>query len=208
MKNQSPENPYTRNYDSKERFASYWHQIDEIIRLKPSSIVEVGIGTKFVSSYIGRLGYQVTTVDVIKQLSPNIVASVLKLPFDDGCFDVCLCCEVLEHLPFDNFQSAITELYRVCNSNLVLSLPDSSGYFSVALNFPVLSQNLFISLPSIIKRKAIFDGSHYWEIGKKDYPLKKIQLAISQCGFIIKKTYRVFEKPYHRIFVLRKIELN
>jgi len=51
-----------------------------------------------------------------------------------------------------------------------------------------------------------FDGEHYWEIGKIDYSLNKIVNDIQNTGFKIEKTYRVFENPYHRFFILRKGE--
>ena len=47
-----------------------------------------------------------------------------------------------------------------------------------------------------------FDGEYYWEIGKAGYPLKRIIKEIQAVGFKIDKTYRVFEYPYHRFFIL------
>ncbi|MHA1380617.1 MAG: hypothetical protein ACTSRG_19795 [Candidatus Helarchaeota archaeon] len=49
-----------------------------------------------------------------------------------------------------------------------------------------------------------FNGEHYWEIGKAGYPLSKIIKDIQKTGFEVEKTYRVFENPYHRFFILRK----
>jgi len=34
-----------------------------------------------------------------------------------------------------------------------------------------------------------FDGEHYWEIGKAEYPLSKIIDEIQKAGFRIEKTY-------------------
>jgi len=48
-----------------------------------------------------------------------------------------------------------------------------------------------------------FDGEHYWEIGKKDFPLSKIIYDINSTGFTVIKTYRIFEFSYHRFFVLK-----
>jgi hypothetical protein len=52
-----------------------------------------------------------------------------------------------------------------------------------------------------------FNGEHYWEIGKAGYPLsisKNIK-DIQRSGFKIERTYRIFEHPYHRFFILKKI---
>jgi len=43
---------------------------------------------------------------------------------------------------------------------------------------------------------------HHWEIGKAGYPLRKMMIEMQNAGFEINKTYRVFEMPYHRFFVL------
>ena len=51
------------------------------------------------------------------------------------------------------------------------------------------------------------NGEHYWEIGRAGYPLRKVIGEMRDVGFEIKKTYRVFEMPYHRFFVLVKSEV-
>lgn len=45
---------------------------------------------------------------------------------------------------------------------------------------------------------------HYWEIDIQGYPYGKVARAIEDSGFHITQTYRVFEKVYHRFFILRK----
>jgi len=37
-----------------------------------------------------------------------------------------------------------------------------------------------------------------------DYPLSKVIKEIQKSGFKIEKTYRIFENPYHRFFVLSR----
>jgi len=49
-----------------------------------------------------------------------------------------------------------------------------------------------------------FDGQHYWEIGKAGHPLLMVMNEMRNVGFEIKKTWRIFEVPYHRFFILRK----
>ena len=49
-----------------------------------------------------------------------------------------------------------------------------------------------------------FENKHYQEIGKVSYPLSKITKDIRRAGFKILKTYRIFENPYHRFFILKK----
>lgn len=190
-----------RKIDSKEAFASYWQQISEVNKLNPVSVFEVGVGNRFVSSYLKRLGYNIVTLDIIRGLNPSVVSSALTLPFHDKTFDVSLCCEVLEHLPYDCFVEALCELQRVTKRALVLSLPDVSYCLTIKLafrNLPKLPFKLhwewYISVPRLYQRDYPFNGQHYWDIGKKDYPLKNIRAAIAESGFSIVKTYLVIVK--------------
>lgn len=45
---------------------------------------------------------------------------------------------------------------------------------------------------------------HNREIRKSGYPLRKAMVEMQNTGFEIKKTYRVFEHPYHRSYVLEE----
>ena len=56
------------------------------------------------------------SVDVAEDLQPEVVGSVTKLPFPDKSFDVVVAFEVLEHLPFEKFEVAVSEISRVCYS--------------------------------------------------------------------------------------------
>jgi len=51
------------------------------------------------------------------------VADITRLPFQDSCFDLVICSEVMEHIPDEN--SAVHELVRVLKpgKNLVVSVP-------------------------------------------------------------------------------------
>jgi len=208
MKTQVEQNHYFNEfYDSKNRFISYWHQIHEIIRLKPKRILEIGVGNGFVSKYLKERRVNVLTLDIDKELNPDIVGGVLDVPFSDNSFEVVACYELLEHLQYENFYKALSEIFRVSKSYAILSLPDTNKVYRWYVQIPKIK--IFkglISLPRLKNPIHKFDGEHYWEIGKDGYPLSKITKDIERAGFDIKKTYRIFENPYHRFFVLKKRE--
>ena len=111
-------------YNSKERFNSYWHQIDETLQLNPSETLEIGIGNKFVTRYLSEQRLKVTTLDIDRGLNPDIIGNVLNLPFKDSSFSLVNCCQLLEHLPYKAFGETLRELCRVSEKNILLSLPD------------------------------------------------------------------------------------
>lgn len=200
-----PSHYYRTEYDTKGRFISYWHQINEVICLKPSKILEIGIGNKFVSNYLKERRYSVTTLDIDKRLNPNVIASVLNIPLPDESFDVIACYELLEHLPYEKFLLALREIFRVSKSYAILSLPDVTRAYKLNIEIPKFREiKTLIPLPRFKLPIHKFHGEHYWEIGKDGYPLNKIIDNIKEVGFKIERTYRVFETPYHRFFVLRK----
>jgi len=202
-----PNHYFNKSYDSKERFISYWHQINEIIKLNPKTVLEIGVGNGFVSKYLKERKVNILTLDIDKRLNPDVVGSVLNMPFSDELFDVMACYEVLEHLPFENFSKALSEIFRVSKSYAVLSLPDASRVYRIYIHIPKIGIfKKLIPLPRFKNPTHKFDGEHYWEIGKAGYPLSKIINEIQKAGFKIEKTYRIFENPYHRFFILRKGE--
>ena len=202
----APDHYINPSYDSKERFISYWHQINEIITLNPKEVLEIGIGNGFVHNYLKEKSVKIKTLDIDKSLSPDVVGSVLKLPFTSESFDIVVCYEVLEHLPYSEFPKALKEIHRVSQKHVVLSLPDVTTVYRINLELPRI-RPIKKLIPHPFHRPAqhTFDGEHYWEIGKTGYPFKRIELDIMQSNLNIIKTYRVFEFYYHRFFLLEKL---
>jgi len=208
------------SYDSKERFNSYWHQINEIVNLNPNNILEIGIGSKFLADYLEKHNFDVTIVDIEREIhglySPDVQANMISLPFCEECFEVVTAFEVLEHIPFKNVEEALNELYRVSNSYVIISVPDVRAYLKTNLEFTFflkhkkllvfpLNQLIFKSgLNKLIGgREEPEASSHYWEIGRKNYPLKRIKRKIKKANFEILKDYRIYEL-HHHFFLLKK----
>jgi len=189
-------------YDYQERWISYWHQIDEVLRLKPKSVLEIGIGNKMITDYLKKEGVETKTLDNNKDLNSDFVASVTDMPLADNSFDVVLCSEVLEHLPFRDFEEALLELKRVTKRYLVLSLPHFGPPLKLSFKIPFLKQvKLAWKIPYHPKHQ--FHGEHYWEIGKKGYYPRKIKKIISKY-FKVKKEFIPFENQYHHFYILEK----
>jgi hypothetical protein len=190
-------------YLDESRWASYWHQIACVLdNAKGGRLLEVGVGNGIVAAAL-RMRFDVTTLDVDPDLAPDVVGDVrdadrlLRKPFD-----VVLCAEVLEHLPFGDFLPVLKKLRALTGTVLVVSLPHPGPSFSLALKAPLLPRSAFaVKVPWPTPLRA--GGPHQWEVGKRGYPLSRVAGAMREAGFDIARTYIVPASPIHRMFVLR-----
>jgi len=190
-------------YCYPDRWASYYAQLREVIELAPQSVLEVGTGDGVFKNVIRHntdIAYQ--NIDVAEDLKPDIVGSVENIPLPEGSVDVVVAFEVLEHLPYEKFEGALTELARVARRAVVLSLPHFGPPLTFSFKIPFLPDIRFAwKIP--YPRKHVFNGQHYWEIGKRGYSVSKIRAALSR-HFVIEKEFIPFENQYHHFFVLSK----
>ena len=193
------------HYDTIGRWCSYWHQITEVLKLRPNNILEIGVGNNTVKNYFQARGIKVAGLDINKENNPDIVASVEKIPLDDNSFDLVLCAEVLEHLPFAKFGICLKEINRIGRKYAVISLPHWGRHFSIEARLPYFKNLRWQYKLNLFPIKHHFNSQHYWEIGKRNYPLKKIKNAIRDQKFKILNDYCVFEMPYHHFFILEKL---
>ncbi len=192
-------------YNKKARWASYWHQITEVLRIGARSCLEIGTGPGVVKRTLNGLGVDVTSVDIDSELGPDVVADVRALPCETGAFDVVLASQVLEHIPWADLPAALSELHRVSSSHAVVSLPQAGVNVGMALSVEVV--NFFndrgVSLHIGTPWKHRFDGQHYWEVGARGTGRRAVRELFAR-RFVVEREYTVVEMPYHRFYVLAK----
>ncbi len=194
-------------YGFEGRFVSYYWQLHEVLKLQPSSILEVGVGDGVFGSFIeNNTSIKYHSLDIASDLAPDMVGSVTKIPAADKSFDIVCAFEVLEHLPFDQFEQAVSELCRVARTHVVVSLPHFGPMISFSLKIPFLPRLQFaFKIP--VPKKHIFNGEHYWEIGKREYPVSRIRAVLAKHGTVI-SDFIPFNSDYHHFFVLRLKNAN
>ena len=199
---------YGSSYHSPERYYRYIEQLRLIQSSSPRRVVEVGVGSGFVARELRATGTRVCSVDIDPCLGPDCLGSVESLPLADGCCDVVSCCEVLEHLPFEKFSACLRELARVTRDRAVVSLPNSLSVVRVEVSrgwsHPRRRRLLWSGSPFRAPQPHVFDGQHYWEVGKKGFPPERIAQVMRESGFDVLDSYRFPLNPYHHFFHLRK----
>lgn len=189
-------------YNDPERWASYWHQLEETLAFKPKRVLEIGAGSGIIGPILMREGVEYKTLDIAADLKPDFVGSVDAIPAPDENFDLACAFEILEHLPFEKFETAIREIHRVSKMGAVISLPHFGPPIKFLIKLPFLPEIRFAwKVP--YPRTHVFNGQHYWEIGKRGYSPARIR-AVLEKYFTITKEFVPFSNQYHHFFVLVK----
>ena len=175
-------------------------------------MLEVGIGTGLVSSYIKWTGCAVSTFDINGRLNPDFEGSVkmLKEVVGGQRFDVVLCSRVLHHLPLVDLIPVIEQLHSVCTKRLVLTLPvdDFRVYFSSRIT-SIQYRTLSIPIPIFLKRLVgkllgIGAGSGLWQINSRDGMTTKSLIDTLQDKYATVRCYRIPEDMSHIVIILDK----
>lgn len=191
------------SYCGMDRWASYHYQLKEIIALAPATVLEVGLGDGVLKNYLREnTKIEYSSIDIADDLGADIQGDVRNLPLADECFDAVCAFEVLEHLPFEDFETALAELFRVTRKHVLISLPHFGPPVKGLLKIPFLPEFKF-ALKIPFARVHNFNGQHYWEIGKKGYPNKRIRTILKSHGTLCKE-FIPFENQYHHFFILEK----
>jgi Methyltransferase domain len=192
------------SYMCKARWNSLWHQLEEIMRCHPDSVLEIGPGPGFLKLLARQCGVHLETLDLDPELQPDHVGSATAIPLPDASRDVVCAFQMLEHLPYEQSLQAFREMARVSKRQVIISLPDDSPAWRYSLYVPKFGQIEFLlPRPRLTLRQHTFDGEHHWEVNKRGYQLQHVIQDLSQvCK--LRRTFRVQEHPYHRFFVFDK----
>lgn len=200
-------------YVGERRWRSYYTQLAETLGMeKVENVAVIGVGDKIVPVLLEHIDpdTSVTTIDIAEDLNPDICCDILKLT--DNCprkFDAVICCQVLEHLPFEVFQKALQEINGVCKDDgrVILSLPDGGITVEFGYEIKLKLRHFFFfrfSICRFLHRDFQFDGEHYWEINSaRQYSAKKVRRVIGSV-FRIASEKHVDFNMYHRFYILNK----
>lgn len=201
MKQVDKNHYHFENYTSFNRWTSYWHQLREAMALNPKSVLVIGPGDGVIVDYLKNQGITVKTIDIADDLKPDYLGSVEDIDkIVDESFDLIICSQVLEHLPYEKFAPTISKI-KSKTKFLILSLPYANiNLIEFFIRLPKKIEFYFnLVLPKFYK-KWKFDGEHYWEIAISGFPKSKIRNELAK-NFRVKKEFHVKFFKYHYFFV-------
>jgi SAM-dependent methyltransferase len=117
------------------------------------------------------------------------LGDVTNLPFENNSFDCVSCLEVIEHLPIPAFKEALSELTRVANKYVLISVP-----------YQEVLEDSYTRCPSC---RTIFN----WELHLRKFTDKSFEELLNEYGFKNVATrkagahrYLKFHKQFRKVF--------
>ena len=182
---------------SLSNFINSYYQFRDVSNLeKIKKILIIGPGQGLDTLVFRWRGFNVTTFDLDESYKPDILGSVHDLSvFRDAEFDVAIASHVLEHLPVELLDSAISELSRVANYSIVY-LPVAGRHSQVRVDLGIKGV-IFDFIADIFNwferpdgvTPNYCSGMHYWEIGLRGFKIKDLKKRFS-LNFRILLSYR------------------
>ena len=200
---QVPAQHYGSRYDDWDKWLTYFWTIRNVLDHGLPSVLEVGVGSKVVSSVLRNNEVRLTTLDIDPNLEPDYVASVTDMPFAENAFDGIVCTEVLNHMPWEQTRQAIREIHRVTRRLAFVTVPHFTLSFALLLRLPLLKLHelrLRLPFPKALKSS----GPHCWECGRPGYSVAKLRKEFRDAGFIIVSEQRPPTQYSSCFFVLQK----
>ena len=201
---------FNKKYLNLERFISYYYQIDTIRSVaKSGKILFIGPGDKIVSDYLNKVGFDVDTFDIDKELEPSYVGDVRDLSFSDNEYDIVVAFEVLEHVPFDDFQPILEKMNKIAKQAVLISIPNRLTSLEFLVKFPGIrslfkKEFVYFSIDKYLRFPGFeVSGQHYWEIDKKEFNKKRVGAKVKEV-FGSYETRKPILHRYQTFYTMKK----
>lgn len=197
-------------YYSEKRIGHQWFQVHLLQGLAVDSVLEIGPNLGLVTALLDNAGYRVTTYDFFPSQWPQSGIEHRRGDLrearasDLAGYDAILCCETLEHLPWENFVERLSVFREAAPRHLVISMP----YVGLQLEWRLIaglhrwrSSFSFKKLKSLRRFTPDSDPwGHKWEVGYRGTGLKEVEAGIAAAGWSIRR--RDFTSPTRSVFYL------
>lgn len=197
-------------YVDNARWNSYFCQISEVAECKGNSVLLIWVWDWIVVDVLKRIGKNVTTFDFDESLDPDIVWDVTKIDeIITKKYDAVVCCQVLEHIPFEVFESTIKKIGNIINERLILSLPNRNIWIKFWFFMPIIRNIVFkFRFRMFWENKWDINKNGCWEHYREvdattERKLKKIQNILKKY-FKIENYFVSIYNTYHSFFILGK----
>lgn len=178
---------WTQKLESRKHWDYYWHQqklMEGLVVPGRDEVLEIGVGSGFAANYMRSKGFAVTTLDIDAEKKPDIVANVVSYEFQRK-YAAIMAFEILEHIPFEEFQGIIGKVSTFTSGYAFVSLPRNVvSLLDVAIKVPRLRE-LRLRLP--VKRRKIGTPAHHWEMDYGPYGRARVESVFRANGLSVER---------------------
>ena len=197
-------------YYSDKRIGQQWFQVHLLQGLAVQRVLEVGPNLGLVSALLANAGFTVTTMDMMPSLDPrpDIPHIQGELTAIDGfCLsghDAIICCETLEHLPWDQVQPVLAKFHAAAPDYLIISVPYMGFQIDWRLYLNAVTARSKFSVKKLNFLRSFRPDDdprgHKWEAGYRGHSLAALAAKIQAAGWQIER--RDFTSPARSVFYL------
>lgn len=177
----------------------YYFIIKAVVNFKPKNILEIGAGNEIVKNCLKNLVKDYKVMDINSKLNPDILSDLREFKSElKEKFDCLICADVLEHIPFSDFKTSLTNIYKYLtyNGKALITIPHKRSHF---LFITPWYKPYLLTLPTtgfgsrkafyarFIKKKILIDPHHCWEIGNGNIKKTEVEAVVRKVGFRIDK---------------------
>ena len=188
----------------------YYHIIKEVIALKPKKILEIGAGNEIVKNCLKDFTEDYKVMDINTKLEPDILSDLRKFKSElKEKFDCLICAEVLEHMPFNDLEKNLSNIYEYLKKGgrAIITIPHRRARMMVITPLSYQKAKI-IELPSwlkssfksffkqIMQKKVWIDPHHCWEIGDGKVKRKDVEEIMKKTGFEIEKLKKLLQVDF------------
>jgi hypothetical protein len=200
---------WIKHLEAQEHWGFYWHQARLIQDRVPqdSQMLEIGVGTKFLSNYLASRGRSITTLDIDENKAPDYVEDASSFDYGALNLDTVIAFELFEHLPFPLFCRVIKRLAE-CNVNqIVFSVPwCEKKLLRGQIKLPRMNPYRFaLTLPW----RSVTTENHFWELDpvallNRGRPVE--QVSNEKVLIPLKQVLAVFEAHGYGVCLEKKVD--
>jgi hypothetical protein len=174
-------------------------------------ILEIGPALGLVTGLLANIGYEVHTLDQESRAFdypnvPHLKRNICALQSNEIVgYDAILCCETLEHIEWDRVGSILSTFRNSGAKYLIVSVPYMAFQVFIELYLNRSTVKQYFSMKKLLWRRDFAPepaGGHQWEIGYRDYPLRKWESRLKDSGWTI--VQREFTEHCRSVFHLLK----
>lgn len=197
-------------YFSSTQWESFRFQVKAVKGLlDKGTVLEIGQGGGYVKAILNTLDLAVESLDINENLNPTYVGDISKTDYvPPKLYDCVLCAEVLEHIPFELFDTCLDNIRKTTNKHAVITLPNSfRRRFVIGLRV-----NGHYREVGFGTKKTSLPSIHFWQLNSEPYSSYQEVLSHIERFFVVKdkgpimvnKHRSLMGNEYHYYYILER----